>query len=107
MPQAPHFNDPEHWHQRAEEARVLAEQMKDEVTKQMMLDIARDFKASRRREPSRKMEKALGEPSLCHVETGTTSGAESSCEMLPGIMLTPAGTDRRGFWVPDNVTHNK
>jgi hypothetical protein len=43
MPQAPHFNDPEHWHQRAEEARVLAEQMKDEVTKQMMLDIARDY----------------------------------------------------------------
>ena len=39
-----HFiNDPVHWHQRAEEARVLAEQMKDEVTKKMMLGIARDY----------------------------------------------------------------
>jgi hypothetical protein len=45
MPQitVPHFNDPEHWQQRAEEARVLAEQMKDEVTKQMMLGIALDY----------------------------------------------------------------
>ena len=28
---------------RAEEARVLAEQMQDEVAKQLMLDIARDY----------------------------------------------------------------
>jgi hypothetical protein len=40
---APHFNDPTHWQQRAEEARVLAEQMKDEVTKQLMLGIAQDY----------------------------------------------------------------
>ena len=37
MPTAPHFNDPEYWHQRAEEARVLAKQMKDEKAKQTML----------------------------------------------------------------------
>ena len=45
MPQlaAPHFNDPAHWQQRAEEARVLAEQMKDEVTKQLMMGIAQDY----------------------------------------------------------------
>jgi hypothetical protein len=45
MPQivVPHFNDPEHWQQRAEEARVLSEQMKDKVAKQTMLDIARDY----------------------------------------------------------------
>jgi hypothetical protein len=38
-----HFDDPVHWERRAEEARVLAEQMKDEVAKQLMLDIARDY----------------------------------------------------------------
>jgi hypothetical protein len=43
MPDAPHFNDPEHWRQRAEEARVLAEQMNDETSKQMMLRIADDY----------------------------------------------------------------
>jgi hypothetical protein len=43
MPGVPHFNDPEHWHQRAEESRVLAEQMSDEISKQMMLRIADDY----------------------------------------------------------------
>jgi hypothetical protein len=40
---APHFNDPERWHQRAEQARVLAEQMRDETTKKMMLRMAEDY----------------------------------------------------------------
>jgi len=40
---APHFNDPQHWCQRAEEARVLAEQMSDETAKGMMLRIAEDY----------------------------------------------------------------
>jgi hypothetical protein len=40
---APHFNDPSHWHQRAEESRVLAEQMSDETAKKMMLRIADDY----------------------------------------------------------------
>ena len=43
MPIAPHFNDPERWHQRAEQARVLAEQMRDETTKKMMLRMAEDY----------------------------------------------------------------
>ena len=43
MPDAPHFNDPEHWRRRAEESRVLAEQMSDETSKQMMLRIAGDY----------------------------------------------------------------
>jgi hypothetical protein len=30
MPLSPHFNDPDHWRQRAEECRALAEQMSDE-----------------------------------------------------------------------------
>jgi hypothetical protein len=40
---APHFNDPAHWHQRAEETRVLAEQMSDETAKKMMLRVADDY----------------------------------------------------------------
>jgi len=40
---APHFNDPAHWQQRAEEARVLAEQMSSEQTTKMMLKVADDY----------------------------------------------------------------
>jgi hypothetical protein len=43
MPIAPYLNDPDHWHQRAEEARVQAEQMSNEQTKQTMLQIAADY----------------------------------------------------------------
>jgi hypothetical protein len=40
---APHFNDYKYWHQRAEEIRVLAEQMSTERTKKMMLKISDDY----------------------------------------------------------------
>ena len=43
MPFAPHFNDPDHWRQRAEETRILAEQMSDEVQKKTILGIADDY----------------------------------------------------------------
>lgn len=43
MPHAPHFNDPHHWRERAEESRVLAEQMQDLVARKMMLQIADDY----------------------------------------------------------------
>ena len=33
---APHLNDPEYWHDRAKEARALAEQTISERTKKMM-----------------------------------------------------------------------
>jgi hypothetical protein len=38
-----HINDPEHWRERAEEARVHAEQLTDPEAKQTMLNIADDY----------------------------------------------------------------
>jgi hypothetical protein len=39
-----HFiNDPAHWRKRAEEARTLANDMKGETSKQMMLRIADEY----------------------------------------------------------------
>ena len=43
MPIAPHFSDPGHWRQRAEEVRVLAEETSGETAKATMLRIAGDY----------------------------------------------------------------
>jgi hypothetical protein len=37
------INDPEHWRSRAEEARAIAEQMKDMPSREAMLRIAKDY----------------------------------------------------------------
>jgi hypothetical protein len=37
------FDDPKHWRQRAEQARVLAGQMSDDASREMMLGIAKDY----------------------------------------------------------------
>jgi hypothetical protein len=37
------FDDPKHWRQRAEQARVLAGQMSDATSREMMLGIAQDY----------------------------------------------------------------
>jgi hypothetical protein len=37
------INDPEHWCHRAEEIRTLADDVKDEISTQMMLRIAQDY----------------------------------------------------------------
>ena len=42
MPIAPHFDDPEYWHERAKEARRLAERMTDETAKGTVLSIAEE-----------------------------------------------------------------
>jgi hypothetical protein len=39
---APDVNDPEYWHQRAKEARRVAERTIDETAKQTMLSVAED-----------------------------------------------------------------
>jgi hypothetical protein len=43
MPADRHLNDSEHWRARAEESRILAEQISDETSKKMMLKIADDY----------------------------------------------------------------
>jgi hypothetical protein len=53
MPDAPHFNNPQHWRDRAEEARTLAEQMHDDLSRQMMLRIAEDYETLARRAAAR------------------------------------------------------
>ena len=40
---APVIYDPEHWRKRADEARSLVDDMNDEISKQMMLQIADDY----------------------------------------------------------------
>ena len=45
--------DPEHWHKRADEARSLADDMKDEISKQMTLQIADDYEHLARRAKQR------------------------------------------------------
>jgi hypothetical protein len=37
------INDPAYWRERAEEARRIAEQLADPVSREMMLDIARSY----------------------------------------------------------------
>jgi hypothetical protein len=37
------YNDPEHWHERAVDARALAEKMSDPVDKKAMIEIAEKY----------------------------------------------------------------
>ena len=46
-------NDPEHRRKRADEARSLADDMKDEISKQMMLQIADDYEHRAKRAEQR------------------------------------------------------
>jgi hypothetical protein len=37
------INDPKHWRDRAEQMRTLAEAMKDQISREMVLRIAQDY----------------------------------------------------------------
>ena len=52
------FNDPEHWRNRAQRARSLAEQITDEAFKQMMLRTAADYDRLAKRAALRAAQKA-------------------------------------------------
>ena len=45
MSRAPgrYYNNPDHWQQRAKETRALADETRDEVTRRIMHDLARDY----------------------------------------------------------------
>jgi hypothetical protein len=44
-----HLNDPEHWFDRANEARAVAEDMIDPISKQRMLEVAASKRVEQRR----------------------------------------------------------
>ena len=47
------IEDSEHWRKRADEARSLANDMKDEISKQMMLQVADDYEHRAKRAQQR------------------------------------------------------
>ena len=70
----PDLSDSEHWRQRAEASRVLAEQMTDETLKKMMLTIADDY------------EKLAACPDTAFAEAGESADALSwMAATLPAI----------------------
>ncbi len=48
------INDPEHWRDRAKEARALAEDMADPVSKEKMLDLAANYEHLAKRAEDRR-----------------------------------------------------
>jgi hypothetical protein len=57
-----HFiNDPQHWRARAEEARILANQMKDSEAKVAMLRIAEDYEHLAQRAEDRALGRLLNQ----------------------------------------------
>jgi hypothetical protein len=49
-----HLNDPEHWRDRAKEARAMAQEMADPVSKQRMLDVAANYEHLAKRAEDRR-----------------------------------------------------
>jgi cytochrome c553 len=49
-----HLNDPQHWRERAKEARAMAEEMVDPISKQNMLDVAANYEHLAKRAEDRR-----------------------------------------------------
>jgi hypothetical protein len=56
------INDPKHWRERAEEARTVADQIKDPDSKRKMLWIADDYEELARRAEKRLQKKTIVKP---------------------------------------------
>src|SRR5262245_60903734 len=63
------INDPNHWRERAEEARTVADELTDPDSKRRMLRIADDYE-----ELARSAEKRLAAPKDNHEWAGTVGG---------------------------------
>jgi hypothetical protein len=60
MPTKSLYDNPEHWRERAEEVRTVAEGMKDAVAKALMLQIAVDYEKLAVRAEIRTSGKSVG-----------------------------------------------
>ena len=74
------INDPEHWRKRADEARSLADDMKDEISKQMTLQIADDYEHLARRANSRQSFNRRARPT--YTAFGPGNGAAPPLSVL-------------------------
>jgi hypothetical protein len=84
MPNAPHFNDPEpffdaeYCFDRAEEARVLAEQINGETSKQTMLMVADDCDRFALKAAARSMEKLAVSRAIGETEKSAPRGHKAA-----------------------------
>jgi hypothetical protein len=70
-----YLNDPDHWRDRAKEARAMAEDMTDPVSKQKMLDVASNYEHLAKRAEGRRTGIARG---LNRIRDAVTSPCASS-----------------------------
>jgi hypothetical protein len=59
MARASFIDDPNHWRQRAEQMRTLADNMRDETSKKMMLGIADDYELLAKRAEERAVRRRI------------------------------------------------
>jgi len=60
MPASFNVDDPAHWRGRAEEARTLADEMSDEISRQLMLKVAEDYERLARHAEQRARHRSKG-----------------------------------------------
>jgi hypothetical protein len=88
----PHFDEPKHRQQRAEETRVLAEQMNDETAKGMMLRIADDY------------DKLAESASVRLIGTGHARDAGNDVRLSPACLTRKR--DTQCIWSDANAAIN-